>query len=120
MEITIIVLFVLYIYKLLRNFRKRKSELFDAEQELFQNTKNILGENDLITLKSKKLWIGMPEFLIYYVCGKPIEIKKRESAHNIEKTWCYNQIPNARSNAREKYHLEIYTYNSFVNNWKKI
>ena len=119
MNYLILLFFGLYLFKLIQNRTNRKKNLDEAEEELFKNVRENLGENSLQNLKSKNFWVGMPEPLIYYVCGKPVEVQKRETANNIEKTWCYRPIPNARSNAREKYYLEIYTYNYVVTDWKK-
>ena len=45
------------------------------------------------------------------------EIEKRETPGYLNKTWFYNPIPNARSNARRKYKTEIYSENGFITHW---
>lgn len=120
MKVGLIIIFCFYLFKLFQNRSREKREYQEAEHEIFNKVELILGTEGLKLLKSKTIWKGMPECLIYYILGQPVEIEEREVPDYINKTWFYSPIPNARSNAKEKYYMEIYTENGLVTSWKKI
>jgi len=117
MEIIFFILFGLYLFKLFHNRSKEKREYFEARQELFANTRQILGADALQKLKDNIIWVGMPKCLVVYVYGRPDEVIKRETPGNYEQTWFFEPIQNARSNARRKYKIEIYFHNGFITSW---
>lgn len=117
MEIGLIVLFVLYMLKLIQNRAKEKREYIEATQALYNTIEKTLGIKDLQKLKENKIWKGMPDCLIYYVYGDPYDIERRETPETVYKTWYYNPIPNARSNARRKYKIEVYSEDGFITHW---
>jgi len=117
MELAFVLSFLLYLFLLVRNNTTKKRVHNEATQELYAVVERTLGKDTLKTLQSHKIWVGMPEPLIYYAFGTPDDIGERSTANDVFKTWYYNPIPNARSNARRKYYIEVYSKNGFIANW---
>jgi hypothetical protein len=117
MKIGLIVLFVLYLVKLFINRRKVKKEYDEATERMYDTIEQTLGQNDLKKLKAKTVWKDMPECFMYYVLGKPEHMEQNDKPGITHKTWYYDAIPNARSNAKRKYKGLYYSQNGFITHW---
>ncbi len=116
-KIGIIVLFVLYLVKLFINRGKVKKEYDEATGKLYDTVEQTLGRDDLKKLKAKTVWKGMPEYLMYYVRGKPEHMEQNNNSGVITKNWYYDAIPNARSNAKRKYNRIYVSQSGFITSW---
>lgn len=117
MKVGLIVIFCLYLFKLFQNRSKEKREYEEAEQEIFKKVEQILGNNDLRRLKSKNIWIGMPQCLIYYSLGKPHDISNSQDIDNVYHIFYYGPKPyQYGGETKYKYKTEIKFHNHFLTN----
>ena len=121
MEIGLIILFGLYLFKLFQNRIKEKREYEEATKYLYEIVEEILGTEDLQRLKKNKIWVGMLKCLIYYSWGKPHNIKKSVNQENVNETWYFGAKPyKYAGETRYKYKNEISINNSFLTGFKNI
>lgn len=120
MKAAVIILFGLYLFKLISNRRRAKRKYKEATKDLHLRIEELLGTEKLEDLKNATIWQGMPDCLMYYAYGIPYKTNKRESPGKLVKTWFYHPIPNVRKNSKRKYKTEIYSTNGFITSWDKI
>ena len=139
MKIGLIILFILYLSKLVVNRFKGKGkvseyskiyknvELEEKEKleklniikknqylNFLKKIEELYGEENLQLYIKRRPWKDMPKVLLLAMLGNPDKILKRETINNLQETFYYGIIPNARSNAKRLYFKEVYLENGNV------
>ncbi|MDR2206730.1 MAG: SH3 domain-containing protein [Flavobacteriaceae bacterium] len=101
----------------------KKQNFSKLQEKLYNNIEELYGWETLENFKKgKKIWKGMPDVLVSVFFGEPHDVIERKTPDIVYKTFVYDPISGARSNARieDKYRTVIYSQNGIINHWNML